>query len=60
MKKSLIGILGLSAMALVACGEGGEGGASGTNARIRIWGPTEERAVVEAVIAAYNDANPND
>lgn len=60
MKKSLIGILGLSAMALVACGGEGEGGNSGNNARIRIWGPTEERAVVEAVIGAYNDANPND
>ncbi len=58
MKKSLCSVLGLASIALVACGGNGDGGSK--NATIVIWGPTEEKAVVDKVIGDYNKANPDD
>lgn len=60
MNKKALFVLATAMFTLASCGDNPTSTPTVENAPIVVWGPGAEQPVVEAIVNAYNEANPND
>lgn len=60
MNKKALFVLATAMFTLASCGDNPTSTPTVENAPIVVWGPAAEQPVVEAIVNAYNEANPND